>query len=284
MNSHEWKNQWNPFNSAKVLMWREWLEGIANQNFLPPVTVDTDPTNKCNFDCPWCNALDYMGGERKDISRHQLFNLADFYAEWGVHSTCVAGGGEPLMNKATPDFLLKLKENNLEAGLITNGSLVTSGIADIISKTCRWVGFSMDAGTSDTYMKAKGINNPKMFDEVLNNFELIASAIKRNDSNCDLCYKYLLHPLNANEILTAAKIAKQVGVKDFHLRPVGWDNLTKTKLTERGDFESLLETIDNQIEEAMKLEDENFRFFGIRHKFTPTFERKVNFSRCWLHH
>ncbi len=52
-------------------------------------------------------------------------------------------------------------------------------------------------------------------------------------------------------------------------------------MKDRGDFKLLLETINDQIEEAMKLEDDNFRFFGIRHKFTPTFERKVNFSRYW---
>ena len=32
-------------NSMKVLLWREQLEAIAAQRFLPPVTVDTDPTN-----------------------------------------------------------------------------------------------------------------------------------------------------------------------------------------------------------------------------------------------
>jgi len=277
----EWNTPWNPFNSAKALLWREWFEGIAKQDFLPPVTVDTDPSNRCNFNCPWCNAFDYMGGKKQDITKEQLFRLADFYAEWGTHSTCVAGGGEPLMNAATPDFLKRLKLNGIEAGLITNGSLVNDEIAEVIASTCRWVGISMDAGKSETYMKAKGIKDSNMFNKVLGNFEKIAKEIKKQDTNCDLCYKYLLHPMNADEIYLAATIAKQIGVKDFHLRPVGWDNLSKTKDKDRGEFLSLLNTIDEQIELSMKLEDENFRFFGIRHKFTPTFERKINFSRCW---
>jgi len=184
----EWTNQWNPFNSAKALMWREWFEGIVKQDFLPPVTVDTDPSNRCNFDCPWCNAFDNMAGEKHDISRNQLFRLADFYAEWGVHSTCVAGGGEPLINKATPDFLMKLKLNGVESGLITNGSLVTEENISVLTHCCRWIGISMDAGTSSTYMQAKGIKNPNMFEKVLHNFERLSKEIKRKGSNCDLAY------------------------------------------------------------------------------------------------
>ncbi|GAG44967.1 unnamed protein product, partial [marine sediment metagenome] len=222
-----------PFNSAKALIWREWFEGIVNQNFLPPVTVNTDPSNICNYDCLWCNAFDCMKGDRKSISRDQLFRLADFYKEWGARSTCVAGGGEPLMNKATPDFLVKLKTNNIASGLITNGSLFTDKIIEIVVSCCRWVGISMDAGTTDTYMKVKGIDDPKMFEKVLLNIEKLAREVKKQGSTCDICYKYLLHPSNVSEILTAAKIAKQIGVKDFHLRPVGWDNLTKTKGKER---------------------------------------------------
>ena len=52
----EWTNPWNPFNSAKVLLWKEHLEGCAKENYLPPVTVDIDPANRCMFDCPHCNA------------------------------------------------------------------------------------------------------------------------------------------------------------------------------------------------------------------------------------
>lgn len=277
----EWNSPWNPFNSAKVLVWSEQLQAMANQDFLPPVCVDTDPSNRCTYDCPWCNAFDYMQGEKKEIPIDHLLKLADFYAEWGVYSTCVSGGGEPLMNKATPDFLLRLKENGVQPGVISNGSLINERIAEIFASTCRWVGISMDAGTTETYMRAKGISNENMFDTVLQNIELVAREIKRQNSECDLCYKYLLHPMNVDEILTAARIAKQIGVKDFHLRPVGWDNVTKTQDKKHPDFEILMNKIDYQISEALKLEDENFRFFGIRHKFNPKFERKVNFSRCW---
>jgi len=274
----EWTNQWNPFNSAKALIWREWFEGIVKQDFLPPVTVDTDPCNKCNYDCIWCNAYSYMEGCRKEISREQLFRLSDFYAEWGVHSTCVAGGGEPLLNKNTPDFLSHLKRNGIESGLITNGYLIDDRTAEVIAHSCRWLGVSMDAGTCSTYAKVKGLPEASTaFNTVLENIQRV-SEIK---GHCDIAYKYLLHPINAKEIYRAAVLAKQIGVNDFHLRPVGWDNIPKTKNQTTPNYEGLFAEIDEQVERALELECDTFHFYGVRHKFKQNFERKVNFSRCW---
>jgi len=281
MSMREWSNPWNPFNSAKVLVWREWLEGCAKLNFLSPISVDTDPSNRCNFDCIWCNAFQYMQGEKHDIPEDHLLRLADFYAEWGVYSTCVSGGGEPFMNKGVGSFLLRLKENGIQPGPITNGSLLNDELIDIIARTCRWIGISMDAGTSETYMKVKGIVNKTIFDRVVENICKLTKRVKELNTECDVCYKYLLHPINAKEILQAAELAKSLGVKDFHLRPVGWDNVAKTNGKEGPDFNSIMEEINYQIEKAMSLEDLNFHVYGVRHKFQPNFQRKVNFSKCW---
>lgn len=277
----EWTNPWNPFNSAKVLVWAKQLEGCANLDFLQPISVDIDPSNKCNFNCIWCNALLNMQGDRHDISESHLLKLADFWAEWGVKSACVSGGGEPFMNPATGKLLLKLKENGIQAGPITNGSLLTDELIDIIAKTCRWIGFSMDAGTNSTYMKVKGISNSATFYKVISNMHKLCKRVKELGAKCDVCYKYLLHPINAKEIFEAAKLAKALGVKDFHLRPVGWDNVLKTEEKSQIYFYNLMNIIDEQIKSAMKLEDDNFHVYGIRHKFQSNFQRKVNFKKCW---
>ena len=250
----EWNNPNNPFNSAKALMWRENFEGFAKGDYLPPVTVDTDPSSRCNYLCRWCNADSIIQKKgQKEISRDQLFRLSDFYAEWGIHSSCVAGGGEPLMNKSTPDFLIHLRKNGIEPGLITNGSLIDDRVAEIIAKTCRWVGFSMDAGTAETYIKVKGLPDKfsYLFEKVISNIEMIADFVKDLNTKCDVCYKYLLHPLNAREIYTAAKLAKEIGVHDFHLRPVGWDNVPKTAGQESPNYTGLYEEIDDQIERSL---------------------------------
>jgi MoaA/NifB/PqqE/SkfB family radical SAM enzyme len=277
----EWNNPYNSFNSMKVLLWREQLQAIADQDFMPPVIVDTDPSNRCNYNCIWCNAYEYMEGSKFDISPDHLRRLADFYAEWGVKASCVAGGGEPLMNKGLLQFLLDLKERNIEIGVITNGFLLDSEYADVMAKTCRWVGVSVDAGTAETYNCVKGIKLETAFDRVMGNIAVLAAKTRMTNSSCDVCFKYLLHPINALELYEAAKLAKGLGVRDFQMRPVGWDNIRKTEGKGIDDFTPLLEKIDEQVEMALELEDEDFHFYGVRHKFRPDMKRKVGFKRCW---
>jgi MoaA/NifB/PqqE/SkfB family radical SAM enzyme len=277
----EWESPYNPFNSMKVLLWREELEAIAKQEFLPPVTVDTDPTNACNYNCMWCNAFDYMQKGVSSITEEHLLRLADFYKEWGVRSTCIAGGGEPLLNKGLCSFVERLHKNGIQSGIITNGSLMTEEHVEVIARFARWCGFSMDAGTSEVYAKVKGIKDNKLFHKVLENIGRLAKRRDELGTGLDIAYKFLVHPVNALEIYEAARIAKSLGVNDFHMRPVGWDNLTVTKGRERLDFVPLLSEIEKQVEAARKLESRGFHFYGVTHKFGRKFERKVNFSRCW---
>lgn len=276
----EWTNPYNAFNSMKVLLWKEHLQAIVNKRFLPPITVDSDLTNRCNYSCMWCNAFDYIKGEKYTLPEDHLIRLADFYKEWGVLSTCIAGGGEPLLNPGFNNFLRRLSKNNIEAGVITNGSLMTDEHIDVIARTCRWCGFSMDAGTPQTYVKVKGIRDKAFFDKVIGNIEKLARQVRKTKTNCDIAFKFLLHPLNALEILKAARLAKSIGARDFHLRPVGWDNLAATKGREPISFKNLMGDINRQIEAALKIQDERFYFYGVRHKFSPTLKRKVRFDRC----
>jgi MoaA/NifB/PqqE/SkfB family radical SAM enzyme len=225
--------------------------------------------------------MEYMEGDKQSLSEEHLLKLADFYREWGVHSTCIAGGGEPLLNPAINSFLERLYRNGVQAGVITNGSLITDEHIEVMARTCRWVGISMDAGTAETYNKVKGIGEKDFFYKIVENMGKLVKKVRDLGTDCDVAYKFLLHPYNATEIFEAAVIAKSIGVRDFHLRPVGWDNLVATKEKEPISFDNLLEEIDRQIEASMRLENERFRFFGIRHKFDPKLTRKVNFSRCW---
>lgn len=281
----EWSSPYNPFNSMKVLLWKQHLEGCATGTYLPPVTVDIDPSNRCNFDCCWCNAFDMMNcnAKTRDMSGRHMKRLAYFLSNWrdengnGPRSACIAGGGEPLMNPETPSLLEHMHAYKLENGVITNGSLITDEIARIMVNTCRWIGISMDAGTSDTFNKVKGIKG-NLFKKVTENIKRLTNLAQ--NKNCDIAYKYLIHPDNVKEIGIAAKLAKELGCQDFHVRPVGWINLTKTDGSTI-ELNKYSEYINKGMEEARKLESENFHVYGITHKFQPDLTPKKNFSKCW---
>jgi MoaA/NifB/PqqE/SkfB family radical SAM enzyme len=282
----EWSNPWNPFNSAKVLLWREHLEACAQENYLPPVTVDLDPANKCMYDCPHCNAYDMIRYSQQVMSEEHMIKLVDFLADWrdSTHhktpnSACISGGGEPFMNKSIDVLFEHMHEKSMEIGIITTGYPLTDKNIDVIARTTRWIGFSMDAALNTTYKKVKGIKKDDAMQIVIENMKKLVKRVEHYKTKCDVSYKFLLTPDNALEIYEAIKLAKEIGVKDFHLRPAGWDNLSKVK--EKPDYSTYIDEINKQIEEGMKLETPNFSVFGIRHKFNPDFTRKINFSRCW---
>lgn len=275
----EWSDQYNPFNSNKILIWREWLEGCRDGNFLPPITIDIDPSGKCNLNCIWCNFMDYNNENPQNLPEEHLIRIADFAKEWGVKSAHILGGGEPLMNPGTEALIQRLRQNNIPSGMITNGILLKSSLRKTISSCCRWIGISMDSGTADTYTVVKGIDNKKVFDNVIDNIANLCDTINQEKSTCSVCYKYLLHPKNAKDIFIAAKLAKSLGVNDFHIRPAGWENINNKAVSEF-DFSDILEEIDMQIEQARALETDSFHVYGIQHKFAPNKQRKINYSKC----
>ena len=282
----EWNNQWNPFNSAKVLLWKEHLEGCAREDYLPPITVDIDPSNRCNFKCPHCNSWKMIHDSGADMSEEHMIKLVDFLADWRdstrhktPNSACIAGGGESFMNPNLVSLYNRMYYHGMEIGIITNGSIMKEYHIEAIARTARWIGFSVDAATTETYNKLKGLNGVGMFKLVIENIKKVVKRIRDTNSKCDVAFKFLLTPDNALEIYDAIKLAKEIGVHDFHLRPAGLDNLPH--VIRKPDYTKLTDRINKQLDEGMKLETKYFKVYGIRHKFNPDFSRKVNFSRCW---
>jgi sulfatase maturation enzyme AslB (radical SAM superfamily) len=276
----EWTSPFNEFNSMKILYFKEHLKAITEGKFLPPVLIDTDPTNSCNFNCLWCNAKGFRKENAATLPKEHLIKLADFYKDWGVKSTCVAGGGEPMLNPGFAAFLQRLGKNGVKSGIISNGSLLNEENARAIAENSSWCGISVDAGSKDVFMKVKNVKDEQMFDRVINNIRNLVNIKNQSGSKLEITYKYLLHPYNAQDIFRAAKLAKDLGMNTFHLRPVCWDNLYNQDHTEPINFSDYLETIEGQIEKARELEDESFRFYSVRHKFGEKFERKINFKKC----
>jgi len=287
--SKEWsdKSKYNSFNSFKGLCWYDshyqpiakWFKGQGK--LPPPIELSLDPGHLCNFGCPHCNAQRYLvinkdevPEDKKLMTKEHLRNLMDFVSEWGVKGVCMGGGGEPLMNKAVWDLPSYIVKKGMECSFATNGSLINEDIAKEMMK-CRWVGVSVDAGTRETFKKVHGID---CFDKVIENLKLLVKMKKETGSKVDIAYKFLISPLNWKDLYEAAKLAKEIGIRDFHARPVD---------LQRKDFKSAME-LNYDIDEIQKLfqkcheleEGNNFRIFTVMHKYDPNFRVMHTFKNC----
>jgi len=285
----EWSNKstYNSFNSYKGLVWYEshykpiaaWLK---NEGDLPSaIELSLDPAHLCNFRCGHCNAQRYLAvhpeqvpEDMKIMTKEHLRNLIDFTSEWGVRGVCIGGGGEPLINKNVWDLPGYIAEKGMKSSFATNGSLINEKIAEQMMY-CRWVGVSVDAGTKETFEKVHGVD---YFDKVILNLKMLVKEKERTGSKIDLAYKFLIRPDNWQDLETACSLAKDIGVRDFHARPVD---------LERKDFEQAMklnydiESIQELFVKCHELEDgDDFRVFTVMHKYNPDFRVMHTFKNC----
>jgi len=276
----EWSSKWNPFNSDKLMAHvYKWKQIKRGKKIPAPVLVTVDPTNVCNLHCKWCNADFIQKQNQNSLSKKTLRDIADFIKKWGVESVCIAGGGEPTLNPHTSDFINRCSKNGIKIGIVTNGTLIDKHLESL--KKCTWVGVSIDAGTPKTYKKLKGADK---FNQVIKNIIKLNKVQKgelfKPGQGHGVSYKYLLHPGNIKDVFKAAKIAKQIGCRNLHIRPFGepWDKIGKVE--DKFSYSDIKE-FREQLIKARKLEDKNFRVFGITHKFDGDFRRKNDFKNCY---
>jgi MoaA/NifB/PqqE/SkfB family radical SAM enzyme len=213
-----------------------------------------------------------MRGSSAEYGDYLIDNIGPFLASWGTKAVCVAGGGEPLLHKRIGDILDGLVAAGIEVGVVTNGFLLNRCQSSLAK--CRWVGVSVDAGNRDSFAALKKMP-PDVFDKVIGNIATLHMAAP----DLEITYKFLAHPLNISSIYEAVRLAKSIGCRFFHMRPVGksWDSLAQPNIFTPLDI-AMAKT---HIEQArLDFEDEQFHVFGIMHKFSNNWEICHDFTKC----
>ena len=291
--NQEWSpyNKWNPFNSYKLLahVYR-WKLITRGMKIPQPVLVTVDPINECNLSCEWCNSAQILKQRHNRIPTGALLEIADGLARWqgclkwpqGVEAVCIAGGGEPLLHDGIGQFIEACVDKGIEVGLVTNGTLLDKCLEPL--SRCAWVGVSVDAGTAPTFRKLKGRD---VFDKICENINMLVSYSQKYVCNLarpgpghGVSYKYLLYNGNIHDIIPAVQKARQLGCKNFHLRPAGiaWDKIGNGR--EKIFDPHVREELSRYLAVAREMEDRDFSVFGITHKFDSDLNQANRFNRC----
>ncbi len=275
----EWssENKYNSFNSVKGLSYYEHYKGIVGwlggKNELPPpIEASLDPVNVCNNRCYYCNSQRYLRENPTLLKRWGRDYMEDLLIElsnMGVKAFCWGGGGESTLNIRLPeitDFGVKL---GMECSIITNGVHLPDELIDKLL-LCRWIGISLDSADPETYKKVRGTDDCA---RVLNNIRKL--VFRRTKT--DIAIKVLVLPETIDTILYTCKVAREIGVQDFHVRPVD---------LERKDFKTGqklnldIEKIKSIFDECHKLETLDFHVYTVTHKYDDNFHVKHDFKKC----
>jgi len=188
------------YNPSKVLLYmKEWQKK-------EPVFLELHPSTKCNNRCIWCR---YWGmAEQNTLTKEQMFSLFDKYPK--VKGIRITGGGEPLMNKYTTDFIKECTKRGIKTSIETNGGLLTKEIADVIGSNCQYCRVSLDATKAKTYKLVHGIDD---FDNVIKHIRYMGKT-----EIPEFGISYLVTSYNVWEIPKFAELS--LPIHYIHFKPL----------------------------------------------------------------
>lgn len=204
----------------KIYYYIREVEKILEGSFVPPVSCEVDPSNKCQLACSFCMYKDWRKEELVDLDYDVFKELCFDLAEGGTKSITFTGGGEPLMNKCFNDMAFHANQS-FDIGLVTNGIFLDRLEPHLINEFV-FIRISLDAGSSDVYKTVKGAD---YFDKVVKNLELILKWRKRPEKTT-IGISYVICDENEKDIDIAKKMSEELGVDYIQFKPalVNGDN------------------------------------------------------------
>ncbi|TLM80543.1 MAG: radical SAM protein [Actinobacteria bacterium] len=191
----------------------DWLAGRD----VYPVYVEISPAGYCNHRCAFC-ALDFVGYRAGFLDADLLKERLTEMGRLGVRSVLYAGEGEPLLHKRIAEIVNHTKASGIDVALTTNAVLLDREMCDEMLPSVTWTKVSIAGGTPDTYREVQGASEGD-FERVIENMSYAADARRAGRHSCTLGMQLLLLPENADEVVTLARIAKDIGMDYLVVKP-----------------------------------------------------------------
>ena len=154
---------------------------------------------------------------------------------------------------------------------MVTGLIASSNIRHAIIESADWVGISLDVASKQTYCKLKK-SKLSDFDNIIEG--ILKLVAERNNKSPKIVLKSLLHHLTYNEMYDFAELGKKLNVDAVHFRPMYYDKY-KYHIGVR-------KTAAYHLREARKsFEDDNFKIYGVVHKFDQSWEKIIRFNKCY---
>lgn len=264
------------YSDLKFLGFQEHLEAIRERRVLAPVHIRIKPTNHCNHDCWYCayHVDNLQLGEGMDlrdaIPEAKMLEIIDDIVEMGVRAVTFSGGGEPLIYKPLPECIRRLAAGGVKVAALTNGSNLKGEMADVFAEYGTWIRVSLDGWDEASYSHARGVPEGT-FGKLLENMRAFATR----DTSCVLGTSFNIDQHNHGHVADICRTLRDVGVNHVKLSGVVVGN----NVAENNQYHAKIrDEVTRQIEEARKLEDDDFSVIDLYHELEDrVFEKSYHF-------
>lgn len=252
----------NKYSSAysvlKIFHHTEVLEKLKNNEHITPIHIQIIPTNRCNQACSGCayRLKGYASNEsfvpQDEIRWGKLQEIVLDCKKMGVQAIQLTGGGEPTLHPYFLNLCNLILSQDISLGLVTNGMLWSDNHVKILSK-CKWIRFSIDAGSEQVYSKYRHAK-PQTFHKVRNHIRQLTSVTQAEDTIVGV--GFVINNQNWHEVVKAAKNAKDDGADNFRISALFQNEGVDY-------FTGFYEESKQLCHEAAKLTDETFQVFNL---------------------
>jgi len=193
----------------KIFYYIDEMGRLMDKEYVHPVTVEVDPTNKCNAKCGFCMFTKYRQENLETLDIEIYEEVIQELSEKGTKSVTFTGGGEPTLHPRFNDMCYIALDWGMEIGLVTNGILL-----DKVSfiKEFTFVRVSLDAHDPETYQKVKGVDQ---FAKVVDNIKCASYDI----GSGTLGISYVINEDNKHGIEGANYLAEDLGADYIQFKP-----------------------------------------------------------------
>ena len=209
-----------------------------------PFMLYLEPTNACNFRCPFCFTGKRLSSATGRMSLETVDKIVDQLGDY-IYYVNFRGSGEPLLHPDLPEIIRRFNRKKIFTVVSTNASLLDEERAEaLIRSELDYLIVSIDGATEKTYDRYRVGGRFSEVCENVRNFLSLRSKFKRAIPKVE--WQYVVFKHNLAELPAARKMAEEMGVDYLEFMP-GYVEEPEFAVTE-GPYKSRFSTLSRRSE------------------------------------
>lgn len=185
----------------------------------------TSPTNFCGLVTHQCNLYCGFCYDRKDVDPSKEMNLAEWQQallsvkELAGKFFISFSGGEVMLMKWFPDLVQFCAENDIRAGVLTNGTAITDKTAPrLVAADPFEISLSVDGPTAEIHDQIRGRKGS--FDMVTKAVSFFRRERDRQNRNFPIVIRTVINKINLASLPQMVDLVGQIGATALVFQPV----------------------------------------------------------------
>ena len=201
----------------------------AGIDFTRPITFHALVNERCNCKCRHCEywrQAEYIPEMSIEEWKKTLLSIKEFTGRFAVNFS----GGEPFIKKGFIDLLQFCRENDILAGVTTNGALLNEkNVAAIVAAKPFNLNISLDSHIAEIHDYVRGMNG--LHRKITNGITLLRQEQSKQNITFPIIIKPTILSLNFRQLPEIVKWSIETGATAVNFQPLGrWTSETYDEL------------------------------------------------------